>query len=74
MASCLAMKAGEVYSCPACGLTIRILETCSCDTTSLRTALSCCGGPFRRKESAGNAESRSHEAAHVRREERQDLR
>ena len=56
MASCLRMKTGETYACSACGLTIRVVSPYSCTGGSLRTLLSCCGGPFHRVDGGSGPE------------------
>jgi hypothetical protein len=53
MANCDEMKMGQVYTCPGCGLELKVVKeceecggdspTCTCETDCV---ISCCGKPL----------------------------
>ena len=57
MANCDEMKEGQVYTCPGCGLELRVVKACKeCGSDSVTCTceadceISCCGTPLQLKK------------------------
>jgi len=48
--TCSEMKLGEVYVCSDCGLELKVVKECDCETDSCSCSdLECCGSGLTRK-------------------------
>jgi hypothetical protein len=55
MTDCHDMKVGQIYTCPDCGLELKVVKECKCTDESCGCGdggcgFSCCGDPMKLKE------------------------